>query len=174
MNLSAKQWRIVTLVLAALASVAVLAAGWAGYTWWSASRTATDTIAARESALDAARQLAVTLQTVDPAHPENSMRAWQQASTGALLRKLQTDADKYLADLRKTPTSSEATVVDAALTALDARAGTATAVTALDVRQAALVNGVAGAPVARQLRVKLALVRTSQGWKVSSSGLINA
>jgi len=105
---------------------------------------------------------------------ERYMQAWQAAATGLLLQKLRTDNDKYLNDMKKAPSTSQATVVDAAITALDADAGTATVVTALDVRQSALVNGVAGAPTVRQLRVKLTLSRTDQGWKVSSSGLVNA
>ena len=168
-------WRIVTPALAVLALVAVVAAGWAGYTWWSATRSNTaETVMARDSALQAARQLAVTLQSVDPSNPEDSMRAWQSAATGLLLQKLQSDSEKYIADLKKTPSTSQATVVDAALTDLDSDVGTATVITALDVSQSALVNGVAGAPTVRQLRVKLTLSRTDQGWKVSSSGLVNA
>jgi Mce-associated membrane protein len=120
------------------------------------------------------RELAVTLQTVDAARPENSMNAWQSAATGPLLEKLRTDSAKYLDELKKTPSTSQATLVDAALTALDATAGTATAVTALDVRQSALVKGVPGPATVRQLRVKLTLSRTGQGWKVSSSSLVNA
>lgn len=174
MKSSTIPWRIVTPALAGLAAVAVLLAGWEGYSWWSTSRATSNTIDARDSALRAAMELAVTLQTVEPNHPEESMRSWQQASTGALLQKLQSDANTYLAELRKTPSTSQATVVDAALTDVDAAAGTATVITALDVSQAALVNGVAGAPTTRQLRVKLALVRTDQGWKVASSGLITA
>ena len=168
-------WRIATPVLAVVAAVAVLGAGWAGYSWWSVTKDdAAQTIQARDSALQAARQLAVVLQSVDPAHPEDSMQAWQAAATGLLLQKLQTDSDKYLGDLKKSPSTSQATVVDAALTDLDAQAGTASAITALDVTQSALVNGVPGASTVRQLRVKLTLSRTDQGWKVSSSGLVNA
>jgi Mce-associated membrane protein len=161
-------------VLTAFALLALASAGWAGYSWWSASRDTARTVAARDAALSAASKLAVTLQTVQADHPEDSMRAWQQASTGPLLRKLQTDNDRYLADLRKTPSNSEARVVDIALTELNAEVGTATAITALDVSQAAVVNGVAGPPTVRQLRVKLTLNLTDQGWKVSSSGFINA
>ncbi|HTF53011.1 MAG TPA: hypothetical protein VK735_36660 [Pseudonocardia sp.] len=175
MSGTSNPWRIVTPVLGVLALVAVVAAGFAGYSWWAATKGSTaETVTARDSALQAARQLAVTLQTVDPARPEESMQAWQASATGLLLQKLRTDNDKYLNDLKKAPSTSQASVVDAALTALDADAGTATVITALDVRQSALVNGVAGAPTVRQLRVKLTLSRTDQGWKVSSSGLVNA
>jgi Mce-associated membrane protein len=174
MSGSGMPWRVLNPVLAGLALVAVVAAGWAGYSWWSATRGAAETVAARDSALRAAGELAVILQTVDPNHPEDSVRAWQQAATGALARKLATDSPRYLTDLKKSPGSSQATVVDVALTELDPDAGSATAITALDVSQATLVNGVAGTPTVRQLRVKLVLSRTDQGWKVASSGLINA
>lgn len=168
-------WRVLNPVLAVLAVVAVAAAGWAGYRWWSAGQGgAGDVVATRDGALDAAKELVVTLQTVDPAHPEDSMASWQAAATGSLLRKLQHDSPKYLAELKKTPSASQATVVDAAVSGVDAAAGTATVIAALDVRQAPVVKGVPGPSTTRQLRVKLTLSRTDQGWKVSSSGLVNA
>ena len=168
-------WRVLNPVLAVLAVVAVAAAGWAGYRWWSAGQGGgADVAATRDGALEAAKQLVVTLQTVDPTHAEDSMASWQAAATGSLLRKLRNDSPKYLAELKKTPSTSQATVVDAAVSGVDAAAGTATVIAALDVLQAPVVKGVPGPSTKRQLRVKLTLSRTDQGWKVSSSGLVNA
>ena len=47
-------------------AVGVGAAAWYGYSWSNTSRDGTaSVVATRDSALDAARQLAVTLQTAD-------------------------------------------------------------------------------------------------------------
>jgi Mce-associated membrane protein len=168
-------WRAVSIVLAILAVAAVGVAGWTGYAYWRAvNPNAADTVAARDEATGAARQLAVTLQTVDPARPEDSMRAWEGVATGPLLDRLGQDSAKYLAEMKKSPSTSSARAVEAALTELDAAAGTATAITALDVTQSPWVNGRIGPPSVRQLRVKLTLQRTDAGWKVASSGLVNA
>ena len=123
---------------------------------------------------EATRRVASVLQTVDPARPEDSMRAWEGVATGALLDRLGQDSAKYLAEMKKSPSTSSARAVEAALTELDAAAGTATAITALDVTQSPWVNGRIGPPSVRQLRVKLTLQRTNAGWKVASSGLVNA
>ena len=102
------------------------------------------------------------------------MQAGQAAATGSLLQQLQRDHDKYIARLKQAPTRSTATVRDAALTGLDADAGTASAIAALDVMQVPVVNGTSGQPSSRQLRVKLKLNRTDAGWKIASAGLVNA
>jgi Mce-associated membrane protein len=168
-------WKLISSVSAMLAMAGIAAAGWFGYAWWSASRySVADTVAARDGALSAARQLVVTLQSVDPAQPEQGMRAWQAAATGALLERLRKDQNQYLEQLKKTPMRSRASVLDAALTDLDAKAGTATAIAALDVTQTPIVNGEAGKSIVRQLRVKLTMNRTDAGWKVAGSGLVNA
>jgi Mce-associated membrane protein len=167
-------WRAAVVVSAVLAVLGLAAAGWFGYSWLRGGGGTAETVSARDDALSAARELAATLQTVDPAHPDESMKTWQSAATGALLTKLNSEQAKYLEQLKKAPTTSEATVVDAALTQLDASAGTATVIAALDVRQSTVVNGRPGPQKTRQLRIKLTMNRTDAGWKVASSGLVNA
>jgi Mce-associated membrane protein len=162
-------------VAAVLALVGVGAGGWFGYSWWSAVRhNSTSAVQLRDSAVEAAKQLAVTLQTVDPAQPAQAYQAWKDAATGPLLAKLSQDEQNNVNQLKKAPTRSFATPVEAALSALNTDEGTATAIIALDVTQAAVTNGVAGPPTVKQLRVKLSLARTDAGWKVSNSGLINS
>ncbi|WP_037080296.1 hypothetical protein [Pseudonocardia spinosispora] len=168
-------WKLVTSVALVIALAGIGAAGYFGYSWFAASSTGVvETAQARTDALKAARELVVTLQTVDPQQPDQSMRAWQAAATGQLLVQLQKDQNKYLDQLKKTPTRSSASVLDAALTELDAQSGTATAIAALDVTQSTAGPGAASQPTVRQLRVKLSLNRTDAGWKVAKSGLVNA
>ncbi|HEY4005550.1 MAG TPA: hypothetical protein VGM60_10265 [Pseudonocardia sp.] len=169
------QSKLLVVVAALLAVAGVGAAGWFGYSWWSAANSNSVTVVqARDGALRASRELAVILQSVDPDQPEQGMQAWQAAATGSLLQQLQRDHDKYITRLKQAPTRSTATVLDAALTGLDANAGTASAIAALDVMQVPVVNGAAGPPSTRQLRVKLTLNRTDAGWKIASAGLVNA
>jgi Mce-associated membrane protein len=166
-------WKMLTALAAVLAVAGVGAAAWFGFSWWNADRSnSASASAARDSAVDAAKQIAVTLQTSDPTQPEQAYKAWEGVATGPLLEKLRQEEQANMDKLKKSPTRSTATPVEAALTDLDADAGTATAIVALDVTQAAVVNGAAGQSSVRQLRVKLSLARTDDGWKVSNSGLV--
>ncbi|HEY1968246.1 MAG TPA: hypothetical protein VGH89_09880 [Pseudonocardia sp.] len=168
-------WKGITALAALLAVVGVGAAAWYGYSWSNTSRDGTaSVVATRDSALDAARQLAVTLQTADPAQPEQAYQTWQSVSTGPLLARLQRDHQTLVTKLKQQPTRSTASMVDVALSDLDADAGTATAIVALDVTQAAVVNGTAGQPTVQHLRVKLTMSRTDAGWKVAGSKLIGS
>jgi Mce-associated membrane protein len=168
-------WRAVVVLASVLAVAAVGAAAWFGDSWWGAAHDPTArTVAARDEALSAVRRLAVTLQTVDAQHPEQSMASWQASATGKLLDKLRREQNKFIGQLKKTPTATRTTVLDAALTAVDPDAGTATAIVALQEDQIVMVNGQPGAPTQRRVRIKLDLDRTDDGWKVASSSLINA
>jgi Mce-associated membrane protein len=168
-------WRAVVVLASVLAVAAVGAAAWFGYSWWGAAHDPTArTVAARDEALSAVRRLAVILQTVDAQHPEQSMASWQASATGKLLDKLRREQNKFIGQLKKTPTATRTTVLDAALTAVDPDAGTATAIVALQEDQIVMVNGQPGAPTQRRVRIKLDLDRTDDGWKVASSSLINA
>lgn len=170
-------WKFSIRTLIVVMVVALGAAGWFGYAWWNASQaTSTEGAQAREDALDAARDLAVTLQKVSPDRPEETLDDWEAAATGPLLEQLRRDRAKYLEQMRQAPASSFATVLDAALTELDVDAGTATAIAAIDVRSNApsSATGPSGEPEDRELRVKLTLNRTEAGWKVASTDLIKA
>jgi Mce-associated membrane protein len=167
--------KIATVVAAVLALAGVGAAVFFGFAWWSSDKAdAASVVQARDTALDAARQLSVTLQTSDPAQPEQGYQAWEDAATGGLLAKLQQERDKFLAKLKSQPTRSSAALVDAALSQLDADGGTAVAIVALDVTQASVDQAGAGAPTTRKLRLKLSLNRTDAGWKVAGTSTVNS
>lgn len=173
MSRASNPWRVVTMLLAVLAVGAVGAAGWSGYQWWQAANgDEAQTQEARDTALRVAKELAVTLATSDSAHPEDSLHSWQAAATGPLLDKLRQDSSRYVSDMKRAASTSNARVVDAALTELDADAGTATAIAALDVTQTPLAPN--GRATVQKPRMKLTLDRTDAGWKVASSGYVNA
>lgn len=166
-------WRVVLVLTVLLAVGGVGTAGWYGWQWYgSAKGTSADALQDRDGALKAARQLAVTLQTINPNRPEEGLDAWEAAATGELLEQLRRDRIKYLDQLKQSPSTSSASVLETALSELDVSAGTATAITAMDVTQSALVNDKLAAPTTRQLRVKLTLKKSEAGWKASSTSII--
>lgn len=164
--------RVVLIVSLLLAVVGVGAAGWYGWKWHDSSRNSSaDAQQERDAALKAARQLAVTLQTINPDRPDEGLDSWEAAATGELLEQLRRDRAKYLDQLKKTPSTSSASALETALSELDVSSGTATAITALDVTQA-VSRDRSAAPTTRQLRVKLTLTKTEAGWKASSTSII--
>jgi Mce-associated membrane protein len=166
---------VVLILSALLALVGLGAAGWFGYSWYNAAAgTSAEAVELRDAAVKAARQLAATLQTINPTRPDEGLDTWEAAATGDLLAQLKRDRGKNLDQIKRAPSTSSASVVETALTDLDVASGTATAITAMDVTQSGLVNGVSGPPTVRQLRVKLTLIKTDAGWKVSSTGLVHA
>jgi Mce-associated membrane protein len=166
-------WRVLLVLSVVFAACGLGAAGWYGYEWYdSAKGNSVDALQTRDAALKAARQLAVTLQTVNPNRPEEGLDAWEAAATGDLLDQLKRDRGKYLAQLKQQPSTSTATVLETALTDLDPSSGTASAITAMDVTQSAVVDNKLAPPTTRQLRVKLTLKKTDAGWKASSTGII--
>lgn len=168
-------WKVMVVLSALFALAGIGAAGWYGYTWYNAAAgTSAEAVDARDNALRAARQLAETLQTINPTRADEGLDAWEAAATGDLLAQLRRDRGKNLDQIKKAPSTSSADVVETALTDLDVSAGTATAITAMDVTQSTLVNDNPGPPTVRQLRVRLTLKLTDSGWKASSTALIGA
>lgn len=175
MNRMSGPWKVVVVLAALLALAGLGAASWFGYSWYNAAQgTSAAAVDARDNALRAARQLASTLQTIDPSQPEEGLDAWEAAATGDLLDQLKRDRGKNLDKIKKAPSTSSAEVVETALTDLDVSSGTATAITAMDVTQSAMVGDNPGPPTVRQLRVRLTLKLTDAGWKASGTGLVQA
>lgn len=173
MSRASNPWRVVTVLLAVFAVGAVGTAGWSGYQWWQAvNGNEAQALETRDAALRVAKEMAVTLATSDSAHPEDSLHSWQAVATGPLLDKLRQDSAQYVGDMKRAASTTNARVVDAALTELDPDAGTATAIAALDVTQTPLATN--GRPTMQKPRMKLTLNYTDAGWKVASSGYVNA
>jgi Mce-associated membrane protein len=145
-----------------------------GLLWWSATHGSEVQVAtARDEALAAARQIAVNLQTLDYRTVNAGLDAWKESATGPLLNELQHNRAQYAATVTQAQTTSTARLVGAGLSDLDATAGKATALAALDISTLTPDSGTPRQPVIKQVRIQLALVRTPEGiWKAAAAGPI--
>ncbi|MFC9388100.1 hypothetical protein [Streptomyces venezuelae] len=148
------------------AAALVVALGFCGTGAWTYTQARTDeTLAfghARDTALAQGRDRLTVLNTLDAStreHAETGIRAWREASTGPLRTELG----------RTQPTvgaSARATVTEAALTALDTRAGTAKLIAT--VRVDVTPRG-GGAPSTDRKRLEAVLTRTAENtWRVAA------
>jgi Mce-associated membrane protein len=153
-----------------------LIAGWltvvmaAGFAAWAGTRYASAAASpalsagrARDAALSAGTREIADLNTVSV----RSVTAWQQRwlddTTGAEHAKIQQTNPAAAAQIAKVKTSSVATVTDAALMALDLRAGSARMIATVSVVQA----NAAGASDTVANRYLATLTLTPAGWKIS-------
>ncbi|MER5883264.1 hypothetical protein ABT160_05510 [Streptomyces sp. NPDC001941] len=133
---------------------------------WTYSQARTDDDLAygraRDAALEQGRHHLAVLNTLDAStrdHAEDSIAAWREASTGPLRAELGTTEPT-------TGASARATVTDAAVTALDTRAGTAKLIAT--VRVDVTAQGATKATSDRK-RLEAVLDRTGEDtWKVKA------
>ncbi|KKZ73673.1 hypothetical protein [Streptomyces showdoensis] len=151
---------------AAAAGALVLALGFCGTGAWTYAQARADEELAfgreRDTALAEGRARLTVLHTLDAstrAKAAADIRAWSDASTGPLHTELGRIRPAVGA-------SARATITDAALTALDARAGTAKLIATLRVD--VTPRGSAAATTDRK-RLEAVLIRTGEDtWKVSA------
>ncbi|MEU6994093.1 hypothetical protein ABZ953_26005 [Streptomyces sp. NPDC046465] len=107
----------------------LLGALFCGFSGWTYAQTRADDDLAyardRAAALDAARTHIAVLNTMDGQDVRASLRAWTQAADGPLADELRRTGDDSAKALEQEGTSTRATVIDAAVVALDTRSGTA-------------------------------------------------
>jgi Mce-associated membrane protein len=155
--------------LAVIALLAVLGAGWAGWTWWQSSHSDDVTYAqARDLVLMTASDQIRTLNTVDYRKAEDDLTQWQRVTTGNLLSQLTNQHDSDVNSTKSQKTVSTAKVLDAAVSTLDTRAGTATVLVAVEVT----ISQADGQPSVRKSRVDAVLQRTEDGWKTGTVQVI--
>jgi len=156
-------------LLAVVALLAVLGAGWAGWTWWQSSHSDDVTYGqTRDLVLGVASDQIKTLNTVDYRKAEDDLTQWQRVTTGNLLTQLTNQHDSDLNSTRTQKTVSTARIVDAAVSTLDARAGTATVLVAVEVT----IGQGDAKPTTRKSRVDAVLSRTEDGWKTGTVQVI--
>ncbi|RZQ65819.1 hypothetical protein [Amycolatopsis suaedae] len=159
------------LVLIAVVCVALAGgfAGWSGWRWWQAEYGGTAVAArARDDAMDAGRQAVALLNTLDHRAVDDGLRRWLEVSAGALheeLSRAQRDGRERLAGAR---TVTVGTVVDAAVTELDAAAGTARMIASVDIQ----VTPDGGQPTTKRARQQADLVRVGDTWKLGALGQV--
>ncbi|MEU3608906.1 hypothetical protein AB0E83_26175 [Streptomyces sp. NPDC035033] len=148
------------------AAALAVALGFCGTGAWSYAQARTDQELAfgreRDTALAEGRRHLTVLNTLDASSRERAeagIRAWRDASTGPLRTELARTEPK-------TGASARATVTEAALTALDPRAGTAKLIAT--VRVDVTPRG-AGATTSDRKRLEAVLTRTGENtWRVSA------
>ncbi|MEU3217290.1 hypothetical protein [Streptomyces sp. NPDC006971] len=144
---------------------------------WSYARArGDDTLAyakSRDAALAAGRHHLARLNSLDGKDArsvDEGLRQWLDASTGPLHDQLARTRKKDASDLRRSGGTARGTVTDAALTALDERAGTAELIATVDVR----ITSRTGRPGTERKRFEATLARTGDGWKVKALTAIAA
>jgi Mce-associated membrane protein len=150
--------------LLALLTVAVLAfAGYSGWTYRDAANAEALTYGKqREEALEASRTQVATLNSIDTKNIKQGLTAWQNATTGKLQDQLKREQSKSESTLRSAGTTAQATVTDAAVTELDARAGTAKVIATVRV----VTTG--SREATDRKRFEAGLNRTGDGWRLAS------
>lgn len=154
---------VATVVVAALAVVACVIAGWFGLSWFQAAHDESIALGVvRDTALQDAQQAAINVNTLDHRQVQGGFELWEQSATGAALEEFRTNREAYVRTVTESKTISTARVRDAAVADLDDRSGTARVLVGVDVtytpeqREASCV---------RQ-RLLLDMKRTPDGWKV--------
>ncbi|MPZ84529.1 MAG: hypothetical protein GEV28_30735 [Actinophytocola sp.] len=148
-----------------LVVLAVAFAGWAGWTWWRASGDESLGYAqARDEVLAAGRAHVTLLTTLDSSDVDGGIQRWLDVSTGALHDELAATDEQTRQTLRDGGSVATGRVLDAAVSELDTRAGTAKLLVSVEI--ATTVN--AGAPATKRNRFVAGLTRSDHGWLLSA------
>ncbi|MDQ0792737.1 hypothetical protein [Streptomyces sp. B1I3] len=122
---------------------------------------------ARDAALADGRRHLARLNTMDGKDAGSvtaGLTAWLGSSTGALHDRLESTRKQDEVALTGSGATARGTVTDAALTALDERAGTAALIATVDVE----VTERGGRAGTERRRFEATLARTGDGWKVKA------
>ncbi len=156
---------MLTRALTVVAALAVLAAAWFGWSWWSAAQDDGLTRGReRDAVLAAAAGQLVVLNTIDYRTGAKDVDRWLGVTTGRLGKDLTGDRQLQIDRANTGKTVATARFKQAAVTELDAVAGTARLMAVLDVSVS--TGGGAAAPKVSRLTVDYQ--RVEGGWKVSA------
>ncbi len=163
--------RIFTVIAAVLAVLTFGYAAYFGVAWYSASHSSESSYAtARDDALRSGQVGITNFLTLDYKKVDEDLQRWLNSSTGDLRAEIDKDKDsrkKQLVDAKSVTTSK---VLDAAITELDDRAGTATMIAVVE----SAVTPDNGQQVTKINRYLTKLARTEDGWKLSQLGPLRA
>ncbi|NKY46461.1 hypothetical protein [Nocardia cerradoensis] len=121
-------WLVAALVLAAW-----FGAGWVRAMWFTDGPRAD----ARDTALDAARQAAINLTSMNPGDVEGSITTMRSSMTGDMLTQLNENHDRIKDAAEKSKTKIDSKVLGAALSSLDSERDKASAIVVLKLTQTA-------------------------------------
>lgn len=157
--------RSAILAVAALAVIAFACAGWSGLSWYQATHDKSLAVGMdRDAVLRDAGRAILTLNTLDYRRVQDGLTLWEQSATGSLLEQLRTNRDTYARAITDSSTVSSAKVLDAAVAALDGRAGTAEVLAGVDVTS----QFDRGDPGCVHRRVRMDMIRVGDSWKVGT------
>ncbi|RZS29432.1 Mce-associated membrane protein [Herbihabitans rhizosphaerae] len=151
----------VVLVLAAVAF-----AGWSA--WTLVRSSASPATGDRDEALAAGRRAVAVLNTMDHRGVDAGLDRWAEVATGEFRDELVRGRDESRKQLTEAKTVTSGRTVDAAVMELDAAAGTAKLIAAVEVT----VTPDGGAPVVKRSRMQTTVNRVDGGWKVSAVGQV--
>jgi Mce-associated membrane protein len=152
-----------------LAVLAAAFAGWAGWSWYSAAHSGPPASAQlRDQVLQAGEQAVQNFNTLDYRKVAQGLSLWEQSSTGTLHDEITAGRAQFTRQIQQTKTVTTARILDGALTSLNARAGTASIIVAVQIT----VTPASGSPATKQSRLAGRLTRVQGGWKLSALGQV--
>jgi Mce-associated membrane protein len=152
-------------VMVGVVVLALVFAGWGGWTWLQADND--DSIAyagTRDEVLAVARTQVATLTTLDAHDVDRGIDKWLAVSTGGLRDELAATDAKTRKTLTDAGTVATGRVLDAAVSELDTRAGSAKLLVSVEISTAK--DG--APPVAKRNRFVAGMSRVDGGWKLSA------
>lgn len=150
-----------------LIALALALVGWGG---WSAAHTPARSAVPdlgndRDLVLKSGRQQLSTLTSMDYTQVDAGLQAWLNSTTGFLRDQLVRDAAENKKKIQSKRTKAVGSVVEAAVTALDLRAGNAKVIASVRI-QVTPSDGTA--PGVQGQRYEVGMTRTAEGWKLTS------
>ncbi|WP_026360964.1 hypothetical protein [Amycolatopsis nigrescens] len=152
------------LSIALVAATAAFAC-WFGVSWLRAANDdALGYARTRGEVLDAGRTQVAELSSLDYHQVDQGIARWVDSSTGALRDRLAATDENTRKTLAQGGTVATGKVLDAAISELDTRAGTAKMLASVEITLAK--EG--AAPTTKRNRFAAGLTRTDGGWKLSA------
>jgi Mce-associated membrane protein len=156
---------VLTGVCTIVAVAALIFASVAGVLWWRADHgTARKIGVAREQVDVDARLAIVTVNSSDYRHPSDALANWLDVSTGLLHSQFSQSRTTVVHVLAEAKMVTKATVLDAAVTALDLTKGTASVIASVNVTR----TPATGAVSTVRNRFRASMTRTGGEWKLSN------
>lgn len=151
-------------VCAAVAIVALILAILAAVDWRQADHSSARTLAQdRDDALIQAHIDISTINTLDYRHVKSGLDRWLSVTTGGLHKQIAQASSTDTTEIEQAKVTTAATVVAAAVTALDVGNGTATVIASVQVQK----TPAGGTPVTSRNRYRATLHKVGDQWLIS-------
>lgn len=160
---------LLTAVCAIVAVAALVFAAVAGVLWWRADHGSARKIGVAREQVDVDARLAiVTVNTSDYRHPSDALANWLDVSTGALHSQFSQSRSTVVKVLAQAKMVTKATVLDAAVTALDLKKGTASVIASVNVTR----TPATGAVSTVRNRFRASMTRAGGEWKLANLAVV--